>query len=82
MDTKPSSDNGARITNSVFWFSGKGSIMVSLQLRFRRSVLRFVQRSGAYTSAARYWQQQPMALGSGKLKGRCGKTTEQVTKVW
>jgi len=57
--------------------------MVSLQLRFRRSVLRFVQRSGAYTSAAGYWQQQPVALGSGKLKGRCGKTTEQVTKkVW
>jgi hypothetical protein len=56
--------------------------MVSLQLRFRRSVLRFVQRSGAYISAARYWQQQPVALGSGKLKGRCGKTTGQVTKVW
>jgi len=42
--------------------------MVSLQLRFRRSVLQFVQRSGAYTSATRYWQQQPIALGSGKLK--------------
>jgi len=57
--------------------------MVSLQLRFRRSVLRLVQRSGAYTSATRCWQQQPIALGSGKLKGRCGKITEQVTKkVW
>src|ERR1700756_3397682 len=37
METKPSSDNGARSTNTDVCCSGNGSVMVSLQLRFRRS---------------------------------------------
>jgi hypothetical protein len=37
METKPSSDNGARRTNTDVCCSGNGSVMVSLQLRFRRS---------------------------------------------
>src|SRR6201987_6301395 len=37
METKPSSDNGARRTNPDVCFSSNGSVMVSLQLRFRRA---------------------------------------------
>src|ERR1700745_1962810 len=77
MDTKLSSDNGARITKSVFWFSGKGSVIVF-------SSFTFAARPAVRAAfGCLYQRYHPLATTycafSEKLKGRSAKATRSGT---